>query len=289
MTDWFRENLHVTVTQSFARTNTVYEGDTDFQRVEIFDNEVLGRVMALDGIVQTTEKDEFIYHEMLVHVPAFSHGDMRNVLIVGGGDGGALREVLRHPVERVTVVDIDGQVIDLCKKFLPGLSAGGFEDARANVIVGDGVKFVNETDERFDVVIIDSTDPVGPGEGLFTREFYQRCAAILAARGVVITQNGVPFLQSDELRRTSQRFAGVFQHFGFYVIAVPTYYGGFMALGWGSNGLDISRPLTPEVSRRIDAAGLQTRYYNSAIHHGAFALPQYIRALIDAESATLTL
>ncbi|MEQ8246590.1 MAG: polyamine aminopropyltransferase [Alphaproteobacteria bacterium] len=280
MTDWFRETLHPTVLQSFARRNVLFEGDTDFQHVEIFENEALGRVMALDGIVQTTEADEFVYHEMLVHVAAFALGDMRNVLIVGGGDGGALREVLRHPVERATMVDIDGQVVALSKEFLPRLSAGAFDDARANVIVGDGVGFVNETTEKYDLVIVDSTDPVGPGEGLFTRAFYQRCESILAPRGVVVTQNGVPFLQADELRRTSQRFDGVFEHHGFYVIAVPTYYGGFMALGWGSNGLDLAAPPTAAMRQRIAGAGLATRYYNADIHGAAFALPQYVRDIL---------
>ena len=280
MTDWFRETLHPTVMQSFARRNVLFQGNTDFQHVEIFENEALGRVMALDGIVQTTESDEFVYHEMLVHVAAFALGEMRNVLIIGGGDGGVLREVLRHPVERATLVDIDGQVIALSKAFMPALSDGAFDDARANVIVGDGVKFVNETEEKYDLVIVDSTDPVGPGEGLFTRAFYRRCESILAPRGVVVTQNGVPFLQADELRRTSQRFDGVFEHHGFYVIAVPTYYGGFMALGWGSNGLDLAAPLTSATQQQIADGGLATRYYNAAIHGAAFALPQYIRDIM---------
>jgi len=282
MTDWFREDLYPSVSQNFARQTLLYEGDTDFQHVEIFENQALGRVMALDGIVQTTERDEFIYHEMMTHVPVFAHGDVRRVLIIGGGDGGVLREVLRHPVERVTMVDIDGQVIALSKEFLPSLSAGAFDDPRAEVIVGDGVQFVADADGQFDVVIIDSTDPIGPGEGLFTRSFYQRCAAILADGGIVITQNGVPYFQAEELTRTSQRFDGVFANFGFYVVAVPTYYGGFMALGWGSNSRDLAQPLEPTRLKQIQAAGLETRYYNAAIHQGAFALPQYIQDLADA-------
>ncbi|MEK9945484.1 MAG: polyamine aminopropyltransferase [Alphaproteobacteria bacterium] len=279
MTDWFREDLYPSVSQNFARGRVLYEGDTDFQHVEIFENAAMGRVMALDGIVQTTEKDEFVYHEMMAHVPLFAHGDVRRVLIIGGGDGGVLREVLRHPVDRVTMVDIDGQVIELCEEFLPSLSAGAFDDPRADVIVGDGVQFVADCADQFDAVIIDSTDPVGPGEGLFTKSFYRRCAAILADQGIVVTQNGVPYFQADELVRTSQRFEGVFAHFGFYVVAVPTYYGGFMTLGWGSNARDLSQRLATRDVARIEQAGFKTRYYNAAIHEAAFALPQYIQDL----------
>lgn len=280
MTDWFHETLYPSVSQSFARRSVLYEGDTDFQHVEIFENAMLGRVMALDGIVQTTEKDEYVYHEMMAHVPLFSHKAPQQILIIGGGDGGVLREVLRHPVDRATMVDIDGQVIALSKEFLPSLSAGAFDDPRANVIVGDGVQFVADTKDRFDVVIIDSTDPVGPGEGLFARAFYQRCAAILNDGGIVITQNGVPYFQGEELTRTAQRFEGVFSHRGFYVIAVPTYFGGFMALGWGCNAADLPS-LAPTVAERIAAAALKTRYYNAAIHQAAFALPQFMQDLLS--------
>jgi spermidine synthase len=285
MADWFRETLYPAVSQTFARDSVLYEGDTDFQHIEIFENAALGRVMALDGVVQTTEKDEYVYHEMMAHVPLFSHPNPQHVLIVGGGDGGVLREVLRHPVARVTMVDIDGQVIALSKKFLPSLSAGAFEDPRANVIVGDGVQFVADTKDRFDVVIIDSTDPVGPGEGLFTRAFYQRCAAILSNGGIVITQNGVPYFQSEELIRTAQRFDGVFAYHGFYLIAVPTYFGGFMALGWASNVTDMARSPSTAAADRITTAALKTRYYNAAIHQAAFALPQFVQDLLVGEPA----
>ena len=280
MTDWFREALYPSVAQSLARESVLYEGSTDFQNVEIFENAALGRVMAIDGIVQTAEKDEYVYHEMMAHVPLFSHSAPQKILIIGGGDGGVLREVLRHPVTRATMVDIDGQVIALSKQFLPSLSAGAFNDSRANVIVGDGVQFVADTEDRFDVVIVDSTDPVGPGEGLFTRAFYRRCAAILNEGGIVITQNGVPYFQANELTRTAQRFDGVYEHHGFYVIAVPTYFGGFMALGWGSNAVDLSRPVAPILAQRVAAAGLEMRYYNAEIHQAAFALPQFIKDLI---------
>jgi len=280
MVDWFREKLYPTVLQSFARNTPLYAGKTKFQDVEIFENDALGRVLALDGIVQTTERDEYVYHEMLVHPPMFAHGAVRDVLIVGGGDGGALREVVRHPVERVTMVDIDGEVIDLSKKYLPQLSAGAFDDARAEIIVGDGVRFVEETAKRFDLIIVDSTDPIGPGEGLFTKRFYARCAEILTERGLVITQNGVPFLQPEELRRTWQRFDGTFSNRGFYLIVVPTYYGGFMALGWGSNGLDLAAPDPAAIEDRVAKAGLEMRYYNPAVHRGAFALPAFIGDLL---------
>lgn len=284
--NWFEEELHSRIldhgyAQRFLVSRVVHRESTDFQEVEIFDNPAFGRVLALDTIIQTTERDEFIYHEMLVHVPLLAHGRAKRVLIIGGGDGGVLREVLRHPVEHATMVEIDGRVIDLCREHLPGLSAGAFDDPRARVLVEDGIKFMADTTETFDAIIVDSSDPVGPNEVLFTDAFYSDCWRRLTPGGVLITQSGVPFLQRDEVIDGFKRLRPHFNDVGFYMIAVPTYVGGFMTLSWASDDADLRRQPESVLSERYAAAGLETRYYSPAVHRGAFALPPYVSRLMD--------
>lgn len=197
MSDFFTETLYDPLGQSFRIDKLYYEQKTEHQHLMIFHNAFLGRVMTLDGVVQTTERDEFIYHEMMAHVPMFAHGNAKKVLIIGGGDGGMLREALRHKnVEQVTMVEIDGAVIEMSKQWLPNHSQGAFDDPRANIVIADGMDFVRETEMRFDVIISDSTDPIGPGEVLFSNDFYAQCKRILNPGGVMVTQNGVPFFRS---------------------------------------------------------------------------------------------
>jgi spermidine synthase len=284
--NWFNEELHDRIlgngyTQRFQVSRVIHREKTDFQELAIFDNPAFGRVLALDAIVQTTERDEFIYHEMLVHVPLLAHDRARRVLIIGGGDGGVLREVLRHPVDHATMVEIDGRVIDLCREHLPGLSAGAFEDPRARVLVDDGIKFMADTTETFDAIIVDSSDPVGPNEVLFTDAFYADCRRRLNPGGVLITQSGVPFLQRGEVIDGYKRLQPHFADVGFYVIAVPTYVGGFMTLSWASDDTDLRHRSESVLAERYVAAGLETRYYSPAVHRGAFALPPYISGLMD--------
>lgn len=284
--NWFEEELHSRVldhgyAQRFQVSRVVHRENTDFQELEIFDNPAFGRVLALDTIIQTTERDEFIYHEMLVHVPLLAHGRVRRVLIIGGGDGGVLREVLRHPVDHATMVEIDGRVIDLCREHMPGLSAGAFDDPRARVLVDDGIKFMADTTETFDAIIVDSSDPVGPNEVLFTDAFYADCRRRLTPGGVLITQSGVPFLQRGEVIDGYIRLRPHFADVGFYVIAVPSYVGGFMTLSWASDDADLRRQPESVLAKRCAAAGLETRYYSPAVHKGAFALPPYISRLMD--------
>lgn len=274
--NWFQENLHPAVGQTFEIDKVLYEGRTAFQKVLIFENRRFGRVLVLDDIVQTTEADEFIYHEMLAHVPLVGHGAATHVLIIGGGDGGLLEEVLKHPVERVTMVEIDPEIVDLCREHLPALSGGAFEDSRTNLVIADGTKFVAETDERFDVIIVDSTDPVGPGKVLFEPPFYTACRAILKERGVLATQNGVPFYQRAELGNSAASIRSVYTHAGFFVVAVPTYAGGFMTLGWASQDTDLAAPNQGQIEQAVARLGLDTRYYNAGIHQAAFALPGYV-------------
>jgi spermidine synthase len=275
-TKHFRETLYDAVCQEFRIDKLYFESRTDHQHLMIFHNARLGRVMTLDGVVQTTEADEFIYHEMMAHVPLLAHGHARHVLIIGGGDGGMLREILRHPVEQVTQIEIDQAVIDMARKYLPNHSAGAYDDPRLHLVIADGMDFVRETSDRYDVIICDSTDPIGPGEVLFSEDFYARAKHCLAPGGVLVTQNGVPFLQPDELKTAARRMEHHFADNGFYCAPVPTYYGGFMAFGWGTDNRELRHIGLPVLQARYDTAGLKTRYYTPAIHQAAFALPQYM-------------
>jgi len=277
---WFEEHLHRDIHQSLRVAEIVHREKTAHQDLIIFENPTFGRVLALDGVVQTTEGDEFIYHEMLAHMPIIAHGAVGSVLIIGGGDGGCLEEVLKHPGLTGTMVEIDPGVIELSRTYLPNISNGAFDDPRAEIIVADGAEFVRQADSRFDVVIIDSTDPIGPGEVLFSQDFYAGCRRCLSPGGILVTQNGVPFVQGGELRNTYSRLTELFADVSFYVAPVPTYNGGFMAFGWASDDPEKRRQPSDIVAQRIAASGIATRYYNVDIHSGAFALPNYVRELL---------
>jgi len=278
----YLETLHPSWGQSFVIDEVLFESKTEHQHLVIFRNAQWGTVMALDGVIQTTEGDEFIYHEMLTHVPMFSHPKPNSVLIIGGGDGGILREVLKHAsVETVTMVEIDAQVVEMCKTYLPNHSKGAFDDPRLNLVIADGVDFVNQTKQTFDVVISDSTDPVGPGEVLFTSRFYQGIASCLNPDGVFVAQNGVSFLQQEEVKNTALRLKPLFQQRGFYCAAVPTYVGGVMSFAWATQQQDLSQQALAQVVARYQTAAIKTRYYNPKLHQACFALPQYLNELID--------
>jgi spermidine synthase len=273
----FAEILYDGYGQEFRIDELLYEVKTGHQHLIIFQNTKFGRVLVLDGIVQTTEKDEFIYHEMMAHVPILAHGRARRVLIVGGGDGGLLREVTRHPqVIDVTQVEIDAQVIDLCRRYLPNHSQGAFEDPRVNIVIDDGLGFARRTEDRFDVIISDSTDPIGPGEALFQEDFYAACRRCLAPGGILVTQNGVPFLQLDEVETTARRISRVFADWHFYAAAVPAYTGGVMTFAWGSDDKTLRHTGIEVLRQRFAAAEINTRYYTPELHIAAFALPKYI-------------
>jgi spermidine synthase len=218
---------------------------------------------------------------MMAHVPIFAHGAAAEVLIIGGGDGGMAREVLRHTgVRRLTQVEIDAGVVAFSREHLPSLSAGAFDDPRLDLVIADGAAFVRETDRRFDVIIIDSTDPIGPGEVLFTETFYGQAKRCLAPDGILVTQNGVPFLQADELRGTMAAFGALFRDASCYTATIPTYAGGPMAFGWGTDGG--ARKVDVEtLTDRFQTAGIDTRYYDPQVHKAAFVLPRYISKLIE--------
>ena len=281
---WFDETLYPAVHVSFKATRVLHRDQTELQDLVLFENPMFGRMLMLDGITQLTLTDEFVYHEMMAHVPILAHGAVRSVLIVGGGDGGVAREVLRHrAVERLVQVEIDAGVVEFSRKHLPEVSDGAFDDPRFELVIADGARFVAETDQRFDVIIVDSTDPIGPGAILFTAEFYAACHRALTPGGVLVTQNGVPFTQGDELRQSCRRFRQSFADAWAYRATVPTYVLGEMTLGWATDDPDLRQLPVEELQRRCATAGLEggTRYYAPDVHVAAFALPPYIRDLVE--------
>ena len=284
---WVNETLYDAWGQRFRVKRELARVQSAFQDIMIFESETHGRVMMLDGVVQITEADEFSYQEMIAHVPLLAHGAAKNVLIIGAGDGGVLRRVLQHKgVERAVMVEIDGEVIRLSKEFLPGIAGDAWNDPRAQVLVADGIDYVRKApDASFDVVIVDSTDPIGVGEVLFTDEFYANVARLLSDRGLVVNQCGVPIMQADELRDTSLRRGKVFADVWAYVAAVPTYVGGYMTLGWSAKDPAARHATVEQIRERAEKAGIlgQTRYWTPEIQAAAFHLPPYIAEHLPAQ------
>ena len=282
MEEWSEEALHDGLRIKIRIDKLLFDSKTEHQRLQLFESKAFGRVLTLDSVVQTTESDEFIYHEMMAHLPILAHGKAKRVLIIGGGDGGMAEEVLKHKsVERVTMVEIDAGVVEFSKQYLPNICKDAFDDPRLNLVIADGAKFVAETDERFDVAIIDSTDPIGPAEVLFTEAFYGNVKRCLNEGGIVATQNGVPFLQGDELTSTLAAFRKLFRDPTCYLATVPTYVGGPMAFGWGTDDASLRQVTEETLAERFAAAGFKTRYYTPVVHKAAFALPPYIQDMIE--------
>ena len=275
---WVNETLYAEWGQRFLVKRELARVQSAFQDIMVFESHLHGRVMLLDGVVQITEADEFVYQEMLTHVPLLAHGAAKRVLIIGAGDGGVLRRVLMHKnVERAVMVEIDGEVIRLAKEHMPAIAGDAWTNPRAEVIVGDGIDYVRTApDGSFDAIIVDSTDPIGVGEVLFTDEFYMNAARVLSAGGLIVNQCGVPFMQADELRDTSLRRRKFFGHVGAYVAAVPTYVGGFMTLGFAAKQPGLDAVPVETIRARAAAAGITGRYWTPEVHHAAFQLPPYI-------------
>lgn len=283
MTVWFNETLYQGFRQSHEVKKVLFEGHSKYQKVGVFESGKFGRILALDGVVQCTEGDEFVYHEMLTHLPVLAHGKVESVLIVGGGDGGILEEVLKHKsIKRVTMVEIDGEVIEVAKKYLPKICGKAFSDKRTNLIVGDGAAYVAETKNRYDLVIVDRPDPVGPATVLFSEGFYRNCRRVMKPNGILVAQNGVPHMQGPELTEAIKLFQKIWAQSGTYLAVVPTYVCGFMSMTWASDR-DITDVDPRKVFARFDAARLpDLRYYNPEIHFGAFALPNFVARLLPA-------
>lgn len=277
---WFSEYHTPDVRLSFRVDQQLCSLQSDFQRIDVFTSPELGRILALDGFVMLTEKDEFIYHEMLVHVPMAVHPNVRDVLVIGGGDGGILRELKAYPeIERVDLVEIDEEVIEVCKKHLP-FTACGYDHPRLHVHAEDGLKFIRHCENAYDLIIVDSTDPFGPGEGLFTREFYGNCDRALRDDGIMVNQHESPFYKNDAIamQRAHKRIVESFKISRVYQAHIPTYPSGHWLFGFASKKY---HPITDLSARDWKAREINTRYYNTNLHRGAFALPVYVQELLE--------
>jgi len=247
------------------------------QDLGVFENPSFGRVMFLDGAYQLTTGDEFIYHEMMAHMGLFARGAARDVCIIGGGDGGVAREVLRHPVNALTMVEIDPAVVDLAKELFPQVSNGAFDDPRFDLVIADGAAFVQEGENRFDVLIVDSPDPIGEGAALFTPAFYAGCRRLLREDGVMVTQSGMPFLKPDWLREHAAHLRSAFADVGFFLTTVPSYTGGPMAHGFAARDGTLRRTPVERIRQRYQSLGrFPTKYWTPEIHAAAFVLPAYV-------------
>jgi spermidine synthase len=271
---WVQETFHGMYASRFRVKRVLYCGQSPYQRVDIVETAGHGRMLLNDGLVMLSERDEHVYHEMIAHVPLFVHSRPRRVLVIGGGDGGTVREVLRHPsVEHVRLVEIDQLVVDACREHLPA-TAACLSDPRVQVTIADGVRFVAETDERYDVVLVDSTDPIGPAAPLFGREFYGNVREVLTERGLVVSQAENPFYEQAAQRALLATLRGVFPVLGLYNYHNLTYPGGLWSFSFASQG---PRPIADFSPHLVAAAELGLKYYNADVHRAAFALPEFQR------------
>ena len=277
---WFSEQQTPDVKLSIRVDKQLYSSQSDFQRIDIFESPEFGRFLTLDGYMMLTEKDEFIYHEMMVHVPMAVHPKVRKVLVIGGGDGGTARELIRYPaIEQIDVVEIDEEVVSACRTHLPQ-TACGFDDERVRLYYEDGLKYVRRYEDAYDLILVDSTDPFGPGEGLFTKEFYGNCYKALKADGIMVNQHESPFYPNDAvaMQRAHKRIVDSFPISKVYQAHIPTYPSGHWLFGFASKRY---HPLADQDADRWKALGIQTRYYNEQLHKGAFALPNYVEEMLE--------
>lgn len=287
MERWFEEHLHKHWHAKLKAEKVLHEVHTELQDLVIFENGDFGRVLMLDKIIQLTSRDEFVYHEMMAHVPLFAHKAPRRVLIVGGGDGGVLREVLRHrEVERAVLCEIDPGVITLCREYFPEISAGAFDEPRTEILIADGAEFVAKAGEKFDVILVDSTDPIGPGKVLFTEEFYRDCKRCLADGGILVTQQGLPFLQPWEIKQSVQFFRQLFKDATAYLPVTASYLGGHFALGWATDDKTLRNVPIELLEDRFAKAKIDTQYYTPRIHAAAFVHPNYLVKLLNDSAHT---
>lgn len=283
----FRERLHKGYAQSMVVTNTVADEKSPFQRIAIFDTVANGRVLTLDDIVQITTRDESAYAEMLTHLPLLEHGKAERVMIVGGGDLSIADEALKHKrVKEVVLVDIDGRVVELCRQHFPEINKKAFRDSRLKIEIADAFEFLGrkESANRFDLIVADRPDPVGPGKALFGDNFYSRVARALRKGGYATFQTGVPFYQPWEIADALRELKPHFPQFGLYLTVVPTYIGGFMALSWAGTGKPLGmRAGIAAAARRYNQSKLKTDYYNPEMHAAAFAMPEWVKRLIPKQ------
>jgi spermidine synthase len=281
----FKERLHTGYAQSMElRGKPIAEEKSQFQRIKIFDSVANGRVMVLDDIVQITTRDESAYAEMLTHLPLFEHGRARRVMIVGGGDLSIADEALKHRgVKEVVLVDIDGRVVELCREHFAEINAKAFKDKRLKIEIADAFEFLGrpENKGRYDLIVADRPDPVGPGKALFGETFYDRVKAALKPGGVATFQTGVPFYQPWEITEALKELRQFFPQSGLYLTVVPSYIGGFMALSWAGKGKMLGTPAgIRKAAAALKRSRIKTDYYNAKIHAAAFSLPEWINRLV---------
>lgn len=271
---WIKEKQIENAAMTYKVKETLYTEKTKYQELAILDTYEFGRMLVLDGIVQTTIRDEFVYHEMITHVPLFTHKNPKRVLVVGGGDGGVIREILKHKsVEKVVLCEIDDRVVELSKKYLPEISCG-LDDPRAEVFIGDGIKYVLDRKNEFDVIIVDSTDPFGAAEGLFNVNFYRSLYECLTEDGIFVAQTETPFYLPQVVKRVFDDIANVFPITKLYMAAIPTYPGVYWSFTMGSKKYD------PEKVDTHHIPDFDTKYYHKDLHKACFVLPKYVKDLI---------
>lgn len=277
---WFTEKHTENVKFSIQVDKQIYSSQSEFQRIDIFESKEFGRFLTLDGYMMLTEKDEFIYHEMMVHVPMSVHPRVRKVLVIGGGDGGTVRELVRYQeIEQIDLVEIDEEVVTACRAHLQQ-TACGFDDARVRIYYDDGLRFVRKYVNEYDLILVDSTDPFGPGEGLFTKEFYGNCYKALCEDVIMVNQHESPFYPNDAtaMQRAHKRIVESFPISKVYQAHIPTYPSGHWLFGFASKKY---HPLDHQDVERWKSRGLRTRYYNEQLHKGAFALPNYVEEMLE--------
>lgn len=277
---WFTEPHTEAVELSIKVNKQLYSEQSEFQRIDVFDSPEFGRFLTLDGYMMLTERDEFIYHEMITHVPMSVHPHVTDVLVIGAGDGGVVRELTRYSeIEKIDVVEIDERVVAVCREWLPQ-TAIGFNDPRVHLYYEDGLKFVRHPVAAYDLIIVDSTDPFGPGEGLFTKEFYGNCYKALRADGIMVNQHESPFYPDDAraMQRAHKRIVESFAIARVYQAHIPTYPSGHWLFGFASNKYHPIRDLD---AAKWQARKLETQYYNTNLHKGAFYLPNYVQHLLE--------
>ena len=271
---WFTELQTPIMSISCKTKKTLYSEKSKFQDIGVIDTEQFGRMLVLDSVIQTTIEDEFVYHEMITHVPLFTHRNPKKALVIGGGDGGAIREILKHPsIEKAVLVEIDGRVVEVCKEYLPEISCG-LSDKRAEVIVDDGIKYIKEHKNEFDVISVDSTDPVGPAVGLFAANFYKAIYEALKDDGIFVAQTESPFFNKDLIKRVFGDIKSIFPIARMYTGYVPTYPGGLWSFTMGSKKYD---PLEVDETKIPE---LDTKYFTPEIYKASFVLPRFAQDLL---------
>lgn len=281
---WYSENHTKNVKLSIKVNKHIFSHQSEFQRIDIFESPEFGRFLTLDGFMMLTEKDEFIYHEMITHVPMAVHEKPRNILVIGAGDGGVVRELVKYDcIKIIDMVEIDEMVVRVSKKYLPQ-TACGFNDPRVNIYYQDGLKFVRDCNDKYDIIIVDSTDPFGPGEGLFTKEFYGNCYKALKSDGIMVNQHESPFYEDDAIamKRAHNRIVKSFPISRVYQAHIPTYPSGHWLFGFASKKYHPIKDLKVEMWEQLN---IKTKYYNTKLHKGAFYLPTYVeKVLKECES-----